>query len=52
MGHEKTHFKAVLGCEANRTKLLQMVIFKWKTMQKEKFPPVSSFTFTKREDGH
>jgi len=37
-GHDKTHFTAVLTCMADRTKLLPMVIFKRKTMPKEKFP--------------
>ena len=38
-GHEKkTHFTTVLGCMADGTKLPPMVIFKRKTMPKEKFP--------------
>ena len=35
--HDKTHFTAVLGCMADGTKLPPMVIFKLKTMSKEKF---------------
>lgn len=38
-GHEKTHFTAVLTCMADGTKLNPMLIFKRKTMPKEKFPP-------------
>ena len=37
-GHEKTHFTLVLCCMADGTKLKPMVIFKRKTMPKEKFP--------------
>ena len=37
-GHEKNHFTTVLGCMADGTKLPPMVIFKRKTMPKEKFP--------------
>ena len=37
-GHEKTHFTTVLACMADGTKLPPMVIFKRKTMPKEKFP--------------
>lgn len=37
-GHEKSHFTAVLSCLANGVKLKPMVIFKRKTMPKEKFP--------------
>ena len=36
-GHEKTHFTLVLCCMADGTKLKPMVIFKRKTMPKEKF---------------
>ncbi len=35
-GHEKTHFTAVLACMANGVKVRPMVIFKRKTMPKEK----------------
>ena len=38
-GHEKSRFTVVLSCLANGTKLKPMVIFKRKTMPKEKFPP-------------
>ena len=37
-GHEKSHFTTVLGCMADGTKLPPTVIFKRKTMPKEKFP--------------
>ena len=37
-GHEKTHFMLVLCCMADGTKLKPMVIFKRKTMPKDKFP--------------
>ena len=37
-GHEKQHFTVVLACLADRTKLKPMVIFKRKTMPKDKFP--------------
>jgi hypothetical protein len=37
-GHEKSHFTTVLACMADGTKLPPMVIFKRKTMPKEKFP--------------
>ena len=38
-GHEKTNFTIVLGCMVDGTKLKPMLIFKRKTMPKEKFPP-------------
>lgn len=38
-GHEKSCFTVVLSCLADGTKLKPMVIFKWKTQRKEKFPP-------------
>ena len=38
-GHEKTGFTVVLACMADGTKLKPMVIFKRKTMPKDKFPP-------------
>ena len=38
-GHEKQHFTAVLACQADGTKLQPMVIFKRKTMPKERMPP-------------
>lgn len=37
-GHERTHFTCVLSCAASELKLPPMVIFKWLTMPKEKFP--------------
>ena len=37
-GHEKQHFTVVLACLADGTKLKPMVIFKRKTMPKDKFP--------------
>ena len=37
-GHEKTRFTVVLACMADGTKLPPMVIFKRKTMPKEKLP--------------
>ena len=37
-GHEKTHFTVVLACMASGEKLPPMVIFKRKTMPKDKFP--------------
>ena len=37
--HEKTHFTVVLACTADGGKLPPMVIFKRKTMPKDKFPP-------------
>ena len=37
-GHEKTPFIVVLACLADGTKLQPMVIFKRKTMPKDKFP--------------
>ena len=37
-GHERSHFTTVLACMADGTKLPPMVIFKRKTMPKEKFP--------------
>ena len=37
-GHEKSHFTVVLPCLADGTKLKPMVIFKRKTIPKEKFP--------------
>ncbi|KAK3549935.1 hypothetical protein QTP86_016788 [Hemibagrus guttatus] len=37
-GHEKPAFTVVLGCYGNGQKLLPMVIFKRKTLPKEKFP--------------
>lgn len=37
-GNEKSSFTVVLGCQANGQKLLPMVIFKRKTLPKEKFP--------------
>lgn len=38
-GHEKSHFTVVLGCCASGKKLPPMLIFKRKTMPREKFPP-------------
>ncbi|KAJ1198869.1 hypothetical protein NDU88_002708 [Pleurodeles waltl] len=37
-GHEKSAFTVVLGCHSNGQKLPPMVIFKRKTLPKEKFP--------------
>jgi len=37
-GNEKSSFTVVLGCQANGQKLSPMVIFKRKTLPKEKFP--------------
>lgn len=37
-GHEKSSFTVVLACQANGQKLPPMVIFKRKTLPKEKFP--------------
>lgn len=37
-GYEKSSFTVVLGCHANGQKLPPMVIFKRKTLPKEKFP--------------
>ncbi|KAF4083566.1 hypothetical protein AMELA_G00143600 [Ameiurus melas] len=37
-GHEKSAFTVVLGCHGNGQKLPPMVIFKRKTLPKEKFP--------------
>ena len=37
-GHEKTRFTVVLACLANGIKLKPMVVFKRKTMPKERFP--------------
>lgn len=37
-GNEKSSFTVVLGCQANGQKLPPMVIFKRKTLPKEKFP--------------
>ena len=37
-GHERSHFTTVLGCLADGSKIPPMVIFKRKTMPKEKFP--------------
>jgi len=37
-GHEKSRFTVVLSCLADGTKLKPMIIFKRKTMPKEKFP--------------
>ncbi|KAI3362615.1 hypothetical protein L3Q82_001628 [Scortum barcoo] len=37
-GNEKSSFTVVLGCQANGKKLPPMVIFKRKTLPKEKFP--------------
>lgn len=37
-GHEKSSFTVVLSCHANGQKLPPMVIFKRKTLPKEKFP--------------
>lgn len=37
-GHEKSSFTVVLGCHGNGQKLSPMVIFKRKTLPKEKFP--------------
>uniref|UniRef100_A0A8C7WSV8 DDE-1 domain-containing protein n=1 Tax=Oryzias sinensis TaxID=183150 RepID=A0A8C7WSV8_9TELE len=37
-GHEKSAFTVVLGCQADVQKLSPMVIFKRKTIPKEKFP--------------
>ncbi|KAK6178249.1 hypothetical protein SNE40_013057 [Patella caerulea] len=36
-GHEKSSFTVVLACSADGGKLLPMIIFKRKTMPKEKF---------------
>ena len=38
-GHEKSRFTVVLTCLADGTRLKPMVIFKRKTIPKEKFPP-------------
>ena len=38
-GHEKTHFTVVLTFMVDGTKLKAMVIFKRKSMPKDKFPP-------------
>ena len=37
-GHKKAKYTVALGCMADGTKLKPMVIFKRKTMPKEKFP--------------
>lgn len=37
-GHEKTHYTAVLACCADGTKLPPLLIFKRKTLPKEKLP--------------
>lgn len=37
-GAEKSHFTVILACMADGTKLLPAVVFKRKTMPKEKFP--------------
>ena len=38
--HEKSKFTVVLGCMADGTKLKSMVVFKRKTISKEKFSKV------------
>lgn len=38
-GHEKTHYTAVLSCCADGTKLPPLLIFKRKTIPKDKIPP-------------
>ena len=38
-GHKKQHFTIVLACYTNGTKLPSTIIFKRKTMPKDKFPP-------------
>jgi len=38
-GNEKAHFTTILACMADGTKLKPAVIFKRKTMPKDKFPP-------------
>ena len=37
-GHVKTRFTVILACLADGTKLQRMVVFKRKTMPKDKFP--------------
>jgi hypothetical protein len=37
-GHEKTHYTAILACCADGTKLPLLLIFKQKTMPKDKIP--------------
>ena len=39
IGHEKSSFTLVLACTASGQKLPPMIIFKRKTVPKEKFPP-------------
>ena len=38
-GHKKQHFTIVLAYYTNGTKLSSTIIFKRKTMPKDKFPP-------------
>ena len=47
-GHEKTHFTTVFACMSDGTKLPPMVIFKRKTMPKDKFPEGVSFMCTRK----
>lgn len=50
-GHEKSSFTVVLGCHGNGQKLSPMVIFKRKTLPKEKFPPGVIIKANEKDDG-
>ena len=50
-GHEKAKYTVALGCMADGTKLKPIVIFKRKTMPKEKFPKGVLVHVHQRMDG-